>query len=164
MSCEVYASSPLSSCLWVLPWKVTDETLRIISWSIHCSARVCALWSSYSLEVYHFAFTTCLFNCLMTVTQLTCEWTSLCTYWACCLTNLSSVSDVCPQGPEDLFETISQAMLNAVDRDAVSGMGVVVHVMWVHFIASSILFCVLPLHLTSASYVCGCDDACMVTT
>ncbi|TSK62534.1 Thiamine transporter 1 [Bagarius yarrelli] len=31
-------------------------------------------------------------------------------------------------GPEDLFETISQAMLNAVDRDAVSGMGVVVHV------------------------------------
>ncbi|KAF5902951.1 thiamine transporter 1-like, partial [Clarias magur] len=31
-------------------------------------------------------------------------------------------------GPEDLFETISQAMLNAVDRDAVSGMGVLVHV------------------------------------
>lgn len=37
--------------------------------------------------------------------------------------------DCCPQEPEDLFETISQAMLNAVDRDAVSGMGVVVHVM-----------------------------------
>lgn len=33
------------------------------------------------------------------------------------------------QEPEDLFETISQAMLNAVDRDAVSGMGVIVHVM-----------------------------------
>lgn len=33
------------------------------------------------------------------------------------------------QEPEDLFETISQAMMNAVDRDAVSGMGVVVHVM-----------------------------------
>ncbi|NWI44748.1 PSB3 protein, partial [Picathartes gymnocephalus] len=30
--------------------------------------------------------------------------------------------------PEHLFETISQAMLNAVDRDAISGMGVVVHV------------------------------------
>ncbi|MBN3276853.1 PSB3 protein, partial [Polyodon spathula] len=30
--------------------------------------------------------------------------------------------------PDDLFETISQAMLNAVDRDAVTGMGVVVHV------------------------------------
>ena len=30
--------------------------------------------------------------------------------------------------PEHLFETISQAMLNAVDRDAVSGMGVIVHV------------------------------------
>ena len=31
--------------------------------------------------------------------------------------------------PEDLFETISQTMLNAVDRDAFSGWGVVVHVM-----------------------------------
>jgi 20S proteasome subunit beta 3 len=30
--------------------------------------------------------------------------------------------------PEHLFETISQAMLNAVDRDAMSGMGVIVHV------------------------------------
>ncbi|KAI8809097.1 nucleophile aminohydrolase [Cladochytrium replicatum] len=30
--------------------------------------------------------------------------------------------------PEDLFETISQAMLNAVDRDALSGWGAVVHV------------------------------------
>lgn len=29
---------------------------------------------------------------------------------------------------EDLFETISQAMLNAVDRDASSGWGVIVHV------------------------------------
>jgi len=31
-------------------------------------------------------------------------------------------------GPEDLFETISQTLLNAVDRDAYSGWGVVVHV------------------------------------
>ncbi|KAJ6621142.1 20S proteasome subunit beta 3 [Mycena sp. CBHHK59/15] len=30
--------------------------------------------------------------------------------------------------PEDLFETISQTILNAVDRDAYSGWGVVVHV------------------------------------
>ncbi|EIN04629.1 20S proteasome subunit beta 3 [Punctularia strigosozonata HHB-11173 SS5] len=30
--------------------------------------------------------------------------------------------------PEDLFETISQTMLNALDRDAYSGWGVVVHV------------------------------------
>ncbi|KAJ3092704.1 proteasome core particle subunit beta 3, partial [Quaeritorhiza haematococci] len=30
--------------------------------------------------------------------------------------------------PEDLFETISQAMLNAVDRDAISGWGAIVHV------------------------------------
>lgn len=30
--------------------------------------------------------------------------------------------------PNDLFETISQALLNAVDRDAISGWGAVVHV------------------------------------
>ncbi|KAM7332572.1 hypothetical protein ACRRTK_009280 [Alexandromys fortis] len=30
--------------------------------------------------------------------------------------------------PEHLFETISQAMLNAVARDAVLGMGVIVHI------------------------------------
>ncbi|KAJ3320591.1 Proteasome subunit beta type-3 [Blyttiomyces sp. JEL0837] len=30
--------------------------------------------------------------------------------------------------PEELFETISQALLNAVDRDAISGWGAVVHV------------------------------------
>ncbi|XP_038943116.1 proteasome subunit beta type-3-like [Rattus norvegicus] len=29
---------------------------------------------------------------------------------------------------EHLFETISQAMLNAVDPDAISGMGVIVHI------------------------------------
>lgn len=31
-------------------------------------------------------------------------------------------------GPDDLFECISQALLNAVDRDAVSGWGGIVHV------------------------------------
>ncbi|VDH89586.1 20S proteasome subunit beta 3 [Mytilus galloprovincialis] len=30
--------------------------------------------------------------------------------------------------PDDLFETISQALLNSVDRDAVSGWGAVVHI------------------------------------
>ena len=34
------------------------------------------------------------------------------------------------QEPEELFETISQALLNAVDRDALSGWGGVVHIMW----------------------------------
>ncbi len=29
--------------------------------------------------------------------------------------------------PEDLFETISQTLLNAVDRDAFSGWGAIVH-------------------------------------
>ena len=37
------------------------------------------------------------------------------------------------QEPEDLFETISQALMNAVDRDALSGWGATVHVMWVLF-------------------------------
>ena len=31
--------------------------------------------------------------------------------------------------PDDLFETISQALVNACDRDAVSGWGAVVHIM-----------------------------------
>lgn len=31
-------------------------------------------------------------------------------------------------GPEDLFETISQALLNAVDRDALSGWGAHVYI------------------------------------
>ncbi|KAJ1964235.1 proteasome core particle subunit beta 3 [Dipsacomyces acuminosporus] len=31
-------------------------------------------------------------------------------------------------GPDELFETVSQALLNAVDRDAMSGWGAVVHV------------------------------------
>lgn len=35
------------------------------------------------------------------------------------------------QEPEDLFETISQVLLNALDRDALSGNGAVVHVMCV---------------------------------
>ena len=30
--------------------------------------------------------------------------------------------------PDDLFETISQALLNAQDRDALSGWGGVVHI------------------------------------
>jgi 20S proteasome subunit beta 3 len=33
-----------------------------------------------------------------------------------------------PQEPEQLFETISQALLNAVDRDALSGWGAHVYI------------------------------------
>ncbi len=40
----------------------------------------------------------------------------------------SRIRTLTAQGPEDLFETISQALLNAVDRDAISGWGAVVHV------------------------------------
>ncbi len=32
------------------------------------------------------------------------------------------------QGPEDLFETLSQCLLSGVDRDALSGWGAIVHV------------------------------------
>jgi 20S proteasome subunit beta 3 len=31
--------------------------------------------------------------------------------------------------PDELFETLSQALLAAVDRDALSGWGAVVHIM-----------------------------------
>lgn len=33
--------------------------------------------------------------------------------------------------PDDLFECISQSLMNAFDRDAYSGWGAVVYVMWV---------------------------------
>jgi Proteasome subunit len=33
-------------------------------------------------------------------------------------------------GPEQLFETMCQAFLNAVDRDAISGWGVVTYIMY----------------------------------
>lgn len=42
--------------------------------------------------------------------------------------------------PEDLFETISQTLLNALDRDALSGWGAVVHVMFVWFSSNAALY------------------------
>lgn len=36
--------------------------------------------------------------------------------------------------PEDLFETISQTILSATDRDALSGWGAVVHIMYVSYL------------------------------
>jgi 20S proteasome subunit beta 3 len=33
-------------------------------------------------------------------------------------------------GPDELFETMSQAFLNAVDRDALSGWGVLTYIMY----------------------------------
>ena len=35
--------------------------------------------------------------------------------------------------PEELFEVLSQCLLSAVDRDALSGWGAVVHIMYVRF-------------------------------
>jgi 20S proteasome subunit beta 3 len=40
----------------------------------------------------------------------------------------SSLSNLEQQSPEDLFETISQALLSAVDRDALSGWGAQVYI------------------------------------
>lgn len=41
--------------------------------------------------------------------------------------------------PDDLFETISQTILSATDRDALSGWGAVVHVMYVTDLILSLL-------------------------
>ena len=41
---------------------------------------------------------------------------------------LSLTGGCCYQGPDALFETISQALLNAVDRDALSGWGAHVYI------------------------------------
>lgn len=46
-----------------------------------------------------------------------------------CRDSLNFNSSLCLQEPADLFETISQSLLNAVDRDALSGWGAIVHVM-----------------------------------
>lgn len=49
----------------------------------------------------------------------------------CLLMLVDCVSDMfCPsiKEPEELFETISQALLSSVDRDCISGWGGVVHV------------------------------------
>ncbi|KAB7499408.1 Proteasome subunit beta type-3 [Armadillidium nasatum] len=46
--------------------------------------------------------------------------------------------------PDDLFEVISQSLLNAVDRDAISGMGAVVHIigLWSDSYIAIFNFCV----------------------
>lgn len=43
--------------------------------------------------------------------------------------------------PEDLFETISQTLMNAVDRDAFSGWGCIVHVMFVFLKSILLILC-----------------------
>ena len=44
------------------------------------------------------------------------------------------------QEPDDLFECIGQALMNAVDRDAVSGWGAIVHIMWVVGLAKDLFY------------------------
>lgn len=50
-------------------------------------------------------------------------------YYSCSLCTYDINTCICVQEPEDLFETVSQALLNAVDRDALSGWGAIVHIM-----------------------------------
>jgi 20S proteasome subunit beta 3 len=40
-------------------------------------------------------------------------------------------------GPDELFETMSQAFLSAVDRDAISGWGVVTYIMYISLLSFS---------------------------
>lgn len=40
--------------------------------------------------------------------------------------------------PNDLFETISQALINAFDRDAISGWGATVYIMYVFYLMFAI--------------------------
>ena len=42
--------------------------------------------------------------------------------------NLKKLTSFIYKEPEDLFETISQALMNAFDRDAFSGWGAVVYI------------------------------------
>ncbi len=43
--------------------------------------------------------------------------------------SLCMTQTVLMQGPEQLFETVSQCLLSGMDRDALSGWGAVVYVM-----------------------------------
>ena len=53
---------------------------------------------------------------------------------ACCnsqrLRAIVVEASVCPQEPDELFEVISQCLLAGTDRDAISGWGAIVHVMY----------------------------------
>lgn len=51
--------------------------------------------------------------------------------------------------PEDLFEVVGQALLNACNRDALSGWGAIVHIMYVHYLC-------IPV----SSYLCVCIYSC----
>ncbi len=48
---------------------------------------------------------------------------------ACITVNIISPNVCCIQSPEELFEVLSQCLLSAIDRDALSGWGAVVHIM-----------------------------------
>ncbi|NXB54162.1 PSB3 protein, partial [Leucopsar rothschildi] len=88
--------------------------------------------------LHHLPWTDCCCLGVMFAPQIVSN--SCCSRVVCCAKSVAGCSWWSPgkaqveppcsraQEPEHLFETISQAMLNAVDRDAISGMGVVVHV------------------------------------
>jgi len=43
--------------------------------------------------------------------------------------SIISTDSLCKKEPEDLFETVSQSLMNAVDRDALSGWGAIVYIL-----------------------------------
>lgn len=47
----------------------------------------------------------------------------------CAHNNIDNVTVRSMQNPDELFEVLSQSLLAAVDRDALSGWGAVVHIM-----------------------------------
>lgn len=51
--------------------------------------------------------------------------------------------------PEQLFECVSQCLMNAVDRDALSGWGAVVHIMYIIIIIIIAILILLSKHLSN---------------
>ena len=63
------------------------------------------------------------------------------------------------QGPEELFETLSQCLLSGVDRDALSGWGAIVHVVY-----ASIQIHIFPqciLRVASSLFEMSCTISCV---
>jgi hypothetical protein len=50
-------------------------------------------------------------------------------FYGCFLRCLRRLETSLSKSPDELFETISQALMAAMDRDALSGNGVIVHLM-----------------------------------
>ena len=61
-------------------------------------------------------------------------------------------------GPDQLFECISQAMMNAFDRDAISGWGAIVHIIEKDKVIITIHFCLKRPHFHFPGYHQNTED------